>query len=176
MSDTPMLDNIHAAFDGPGASPLYGLPYNEDASGVTIGTHKVWGEIVPAPYPRTAQFVDAVAVGCNYAIINAASTTLGALMETITVAHGYGLAVIVKNPMLCAGPLQAMSHSNTAGILVEYGSGMPAQHDAIRRSARKDGLLPMWFVFDPNQEFTATVAADEISRGGLTGMEVVLRS
>lgn len=98
------------------------------------------------------------------------TATLGEFMMMLTHIHGVGLGVIAKNAMWSAGPKQYMGHPNVFGCVVERGKGSPLDHDRMRREVRKDGLMPVWFVFDG--ALGADECADEIRTHDLKGMGV----
>lgn len=118
-----------------------------------------------------AQFNWAVARGFRFVELdNADAYPIGVIQSVVTLAHSYGFAVIAKNPILTNGALQFISHSNVAGVIVERGAGGPAEYDSLRRQARKEGVLPIWFVFDGRTGADDCVA--EIRAYGFTGMGV----
>lgn len=96
--------------------------------------------------------------------------SIGTVMEVVTLAHSYGLGVIAKNPVLTKGALQFMAHGNVFGVIVERDAGTPAAYDDLRKRARKDGKLPVWFVFDGKDGAAECAAA--IRAGGFKGMGV----
>lgn len=120
----------------------------------------------------TAQFVRAAGNGYRFAELdNPDAYSVGVVQKVITMAHGYGLGVIAKNSKLVeGGALQILSHQNVAGLIVERDCGDPAYYNALRTQARKDGLLPVWFVFDGRDGSDECAAA--IRAHGFKGMGV----
>lgn len=118
-----------------------------------------------------AQFNRAVALGFHYIELdNPDAYNYGAVAEAVTKAHSFGLAVIAKNPKITSGALAFMSHPNVAGVVVERGCGSPSDYASLRAQARRDGLLPVWFVFDGPTG--AQQCAEQIQHGGYKGMGV----
>lgn len=95
---------------------------------------------------------------------------LGETMEFFTQAFCHGLGVIVRNPMLYKAPRSVMSHPNVVGAIVERGAGNPADHLTVRDIVHREGLLPVWFVFDGLDG--AEQCADQVRRAGTRGMSV----
>lgn len=122
----------------------------------------------------TAQFMSAAAKGYQFfELDNPDAYGLGDVQKAITMAHSYGLGIIAKNPKLVAngaGALPILSHPNVFGAIVERGAGDPAYYDDMRRRARKDGKLPVWFVFDGRDGSDACAAAVKV--GKFKGMGV----
>lgn len=207
--NTPMMDNLLAAFKAKPPSPLYGkaLVYLRGSSASTF--RAIPGSAVAPPQNKnvigtadkiasvnlsgedgaggtdpaapgwsrnlTAQFVRAAADGYYFAELdNAGAYSVGTVQGVITMAHGYGISIVAKNPKLvggsAGGALQIVSHQNVAGIVVERGAGMPAEYAAWRTQARKDGLLPIWFVFAGPEG--AQQCAAQIQFGEYKGMGV----
>lgn len=195
---TPMMDNLLAAFKRTPPSPLYGKPLVYLLGSSAQSFRSIPGSVVEPPIGMnaigtadkiayvylddpddaaglgdlTAQFVRAAAKGYHFAELdNSAAYSVGVVQRVITMAHGYGLGIVAKNPKLVGGgALQIISHANVGGVIVERGAGDPDYYDALRRQARKDGLLPVWFVFD-GQDGSAECAA-AIRAGGFKGMSV----
>lgn len=95
---------------------------------------------------------------------------LGEFMELLTHTHGLGLGVIARNALRSTGSFQYLSHPNVFGCVVERECGSPTEYDNLRRDIRKDGLLPVWFVFDGADG--ADGCAEEIRLRDLKGMGV----
>lgn len=67
------------------------------------------------------------------------------VVGAITMAEGYGLAVIAKNPALTDDPHWYLAHRNIVGAIIERDAGTPEEMDQLRRAAGKSDL-PVWFV------------------------------
>lgn len=120
----------------------------------------------------TAQFERARGMSYKFAELdNPDAYSIGVVQEVVTKAHSYGLGIIAKNPALTNGALQFIAHPNVFGVIVERGAGMPAQYNAWRLQAHKDGLLPIWFVFD-GHDGDSQQCAGQIQAGGFKGMGV----
>lgn len=121
----------------------------------------------------TEQFAHAAGMGFKFAELdNPDAYSIGVVQSAVTKAHEYGLGIIAKNPKLVTnGALQFIAHPNVFGVIVERGAGMPAEYNAWRLQARKDGLLPVWFVFD-GHDGDSQQCASQILAGGFKGMGV----
>lgn len=186
-----MLDNWLAAFDKRTPSPLYGKPlvYLIGAA----SARAIPGSVVEPPYGRDVPGTDDKIAYLNLfsraeygpaepqfewarrlykfaELDNKVAYSIGDVQEATTLAHSYGLGVVAKNPVLTNGPLQFMAHPNVFGVIVERGAGTPATYDDLRKRARKDGLLPVWFVFDGPTG--AQQCAEQIQFGKYKGMGV----
>lgn len=181
---TPMLDNFLAAFKGQEPSPLYGLPlvYLPDAAKArALPGSFVVGKIEPLVTENTAvevsmfsdtvtaQFESAGRLGFKHVVLtDVESFGLGGVMARITEAHAFGVGVVVKNPT----SVQEMAHGNTTGAIIAPGTGPgPRWYAELRTKARKDGKLPMWFVFDGESTGPAE-ATEEIRKYRLFGVGV----
>lgn len=162
-------NNFFAAFPGHPASPFYGraLAYTGGVGVVGDGRFMVLDPDKDIP----DQIARALAE--NYQMVELgtpSNASLGEFMMMLTHMHGIGLGVIAKNPIWSRGPKQYMGHPNVFGCVVERDKGSPLEHDRMRREVRKDGLLPVWFVFDG--ALGVDQCADEISLHDLKGMGV----
>lgn len=192
-----MFNNWLSAFDKREPSPLYGKPLIY-LTGAKDTPRAIPGNVVEGPaHNRTMADGDDKIAYCNLfhdpdtdwnaSIIgqltrvaglsfkfaeldNADAYSIGDVQKMTTLAHSYGLGVIAKNPVLTNGPLQFIAHPNVFGVIVERGAGAPATYDYLRSRARKDGLIPVWFVFDGPDG--AQQCADQITLGGFKGMGV----
>lgn len=121
----------------------------------------------------TDQFTRVAALSYKFAELdNPDAYSIGVVQAAVTRAHSFGLGIIAKNPKLVAnGALPFIAHPNVFGVIVERGAGMPAEYAAWRTQARKDGLLPVWFVFD-GHDGDSQQCAMQIQAGGFKGMGV----
>lgn len=118
----------------------------------------------------TDQLAFAISLGYRYVEIGApVAYRLGQFMEFLTHTHGLGIGVIARNAALYA-PYQYLSHPNVFGCVVERAAGSPLEYDRLRREVRKDGLMPVWFVYDGSEGADGT--AEEIRLHNLKGMGV----
>lgn len=184
----PMLNNFLASFKGADRSPLYGKPLVYLIGAPTA--RAMPGSVVEGPAgchiagtdyriaygnlaadDLTAQFTEAATLDYRFMELdNPAAVSVGTMMSGFTTAHGYGLAIIAKNPLRTKAAPQIITHNNVAGIIVERGAGSPAEYDVLRRRARKDGCLPIWFVFAGRTGADECAAA--IKAGKFKGMAV----
>jgi hypothetical protein len=120
----------------------------------------------------TAQFAKAKAENYQFVELdNPDAYSIEDVLGAIKVAADYRLAVIAKNPQLVdGGAVQYVSHPNVWGMIVERGAGRPDEMDALRKSANKGGIIPVWFVFDGSSG--ANQCAEQIRQGNFKGMSV----
>src|SRR5262245_19659126 len=109
----------------------------------------------------TDQFTLAKSQGFSYIELdNPDSYTIEPVLDAISLAQGYGLKVIAKNPSLMdADAKRYVAHPNVSGIIVEKDAGTPQEMDALRRSVGKP-TLPVWFVYFGKGEAQSKVHAD----------------
>lgn len=175
-----MLDNWMATFDKRTPSPLYGKPLayliGAPAPSIMVGTDDKIAYIGPGWERNLADHYSIAAeLSYRFAVLdNPDAYSYGDVAAAATLAYSHGLGIIAKNPILTRCPIAFMSHPNVAGVIVERGAGTPAEHDDLRRRARNDGRLPVWFVFTGNEG--AAECAAEIEAGGFKGMGVTYAS
>ncbi len=182
-------ENFFAAFPGHPRSALYGAPLEylpgiapgyapisamHHAIGVPVGV-KLVGDRKFAVLDPNKDIPDqlAQALADGFALVELGvpgNARLGDFMMMLTHIHGLGLGVIARNALTSVGAFQYLVHPNVFGCVVERGAGEPTPYDYMRRQARKDGLMPVWFVFDGPSG--ADQCADEISKYDLKGMGV----
>lgn len=181
-----MFNNWLAAFDKRTPSPLYSKPLMY-LRGAALARHIPGSVVAPPPgaslptddriaycnmsgltiWDLSQQFTFAARDGFRFIELDYVdSLSLGEIQSAATEAHEYGLGVIAKNPQA----LQIIAHPNVFGVIVERGAGSPLAYDTLRHAARKDGLLPVWFVFQ-GEEGSAACAA-QIREHRLKGMGV----
>lgn len=183
-----MLKNILAAFPGHPRSPFYGKPliYMPGSAAiirrpgavraVASGCGAIGGPddtfmVCDPNGPIATQIIRAAALG--YGLVELGFPDhmgLGEFMELLTQAHGVGIGVIAKNPSHSPGPFQFVSHPNVFGIVAERGIGDVASLVELRHHSRKDGLMPIWFVYDGPAGVSEL--ADHIRRAAYTGIGV----
>lgn len=180
--------NFFAAFPGRPQSPMYGkaLYYTPITSACVQWKpgQVVYGLSVNQPLGTDMQFayIDpngdipgqlARAGAAGFKVVELGAPNhmgLGDFMMLLTHVHGLGLGVIAKNAAAYAGSFQYLTHPNVLGCVVERGNGEPRRYDALRRDVGRDGLIPIWFVFDGASN--ADQCADEIRLFDLKGMGV----
>lgn len=150
---------------------VVGAPLNVEISvGVNVNDGDTFAVLDPERDIPT-QYERALSFGFKFVEVGMPSAfRLGEFMELLTHTHGTGLGVIAKNALRTSGPFQYLSHPNVFGCVVERNSGTPREYDRLRRDTRRDGLMPVWFVFDGADG--ADVAAEEIRLYDLKGMGV----
>lgn len=183
------LENLLAAFPGPPPSPLYGTPLEylpgiapgyapisamHHTIAVPVGV-KLVGDRKFAVLDPNADIPDQLArvLADDFKFVELGmpgTMRLGEFMMLLTHIHGLGLGVIARNAIHSPGPFQYLSHPNVFGCVVERGKGGPLDYDCVRRDARRDGLMPIWFVLDGAAN--ADQYADEIRVHNLKGIGV----
>lgn len=80
-------------------------------------------------------------------IDNADAYLIDDVMGAVSLAYGYGLKVIAKNPLLVnvVSSRAYVAHPNIFGVIVEKGAGDPRDMDMLRRDVGKPDI-PVWFV------------------------------
>jgi hypothetical protein len=183
------LNNFLSGFSGHPASPFYGspldylpgvpdsrAPISAMRNTCAVRPHvNVVGDrkfaVIDPEGDITGQIGRAIMSGFKFVEIGQpGSMRLGTFMELLTHTHGLGVGVIARNAARSSGPYQYLSHPNVFGCVVEREQGSPQEYARLRRDARKDGLLPVWFVFDGADG--ADGCADEIRLYDLKGMGV----